>query len=76
MRTRYTHLDTHTCTLDYTYTRTSSHMLTHNKRLVTITLNVMCYDDLDLRSLNWRDLLDLHGDEEVNTNIKEYEMEI
>ncbi len=33
----------------------------------------MCYDDLDLQSLNWRDLLDLHGDEEVNTNIKEYE---
>ena len=40
-------------------------MLTHNKRLVTITLNVMCYDDLDLQ-----------GDEEVNTNIKEYEVEI
>ena len=51
-------------------------MLTHNKRLVTITLNVMCYDDLDLRSLNWRDLLDLQGDEEVNINIKEYEVEI
>jgi len=51
-------------------------MLTHSKRLVTITLNVMCYDDLDLRSLNWRDLLDLQGDEEVNSNIKEYEVEI
>ena len=58
------------------HTRIPSHMLTHNKRLVTITLNVMCYDDLDLRSLNWRDLLDLHGDEEVNTNIKEFEVEI
>ena len=51
-------------------------MLTHSKRLVTITLNVMCYDDLDLQDLNWRDLLDLQGDEEVNTNIKEYEVEI
>ena len=51
-------------------------MLTHSKRLVTIMLNVMCYDDLDLENLNWRDLLDLHGDEEVNTNIKEYEVEI
>ena len=58
------------------HTRIPSHMLTHSKRLVTITLNVMCYDDLDLRSLNWRDLLDLHGDEEVNTNIKEFEVEI
>jgi len=51
-------------------------MLTHSKRLVTITLNVMCYDDLDLQDLNWRDLLDLQGDEEVNTNIKEFEVEI
>ena len=51
-------------------------MLTHSKRLVTVTLNVMCYDDLDLRSLNWRDLLELQGDEEVNTTIKEYEVEI
>ena len=51
-------------------------MLTHSKRLVTVTLNVMCYDDLDLHSLNWRDLLDLQGDEEVNTTIKEYEVEI
>ena len=51
-------------------------MLTHSKRLVTITLNVMCYDDLDLQDLNWRDLLDLQGDEEVNSNIKEYEVEI
>ena len=58
------------------HTRIPSHMLTHSKRLVTITLNVMCYDDLDLRSLNWRDLLDLQGDEEVNTNIKEFEVEI
>ena len=51
-------------------------MLTHNKRLVTVTLDVMCYEDLDLENLNWRRLLDLHGDEEVNTNIKEYEVEI
>jgi hypothetical protein len=36
----------------------------------------MCYDDLDLRSLNWKELLQLQGDEEVNTTIKEYEVEI
>ena len=51
-------------------------MLTHNKRLVTVTLNVMCYDDLDLESLNWTELLQLQGDEEVNSNVKEYELEI
>ena len=51
-------------------------MLTHNKRLVTITLNVMCYDDLDLQDLNWRDLLDLYSDEEVNSSIKEFEVKV
>ena len=51
-------------------------MLTHNKRLVSITLDIMCYDDLDLQDLNWRDLLHLHSDEDININIKEFEMEI
>ena len=60
----------------HTHPRTPPLMLTHNKRLVTVTLNVMCYEDLDLEDLNWRKLLDLHGDEEVNTTIKEYEVEI
>ena len=68
-----THLDA----LYYTHAHLAHPlMLTHNKRLVTVTLNVMCYEDLDLEDLNWRKLLDLHGDEEVNTTIKEYEVEI
>ena len=68
-----THLDA----IYYTHAHlTHPIMLTHNKRLVTVTLDVMCYDDLDLRSLNWKELLQLQGDEEVNTNIKEYEVEI
>jgi hypothetical protein len=41
------------------------------KRLVRISLDIECYDDLDLEDLNWRELLDLQGDEEVYTSIKE-----
>ena len=43
------------------------------KRIVQITLDVECYDDLDLEDLNWRELLDLQGDEKVNVRIKEYD---
>jgi hypothetical protein len=49
-------------------------MLTHNKRLVTVTLDIMCYDDLHLEDVKWRELLDLQGDEEVHTSIKEFEV--
>lgn len=41
------------------------------KRLVRITLDVECYDDLDLDSLDWKDLLDLEGDESVDVSIKD-----
>ena len=39
------------------YTRTPT------KRLVRVTLDIACYDDLDLESLDWGELLDLDGDE-------------
>ena len=42
------------------------------KRLVRITLDVECYDDLDLDSLDWKDLLDLEGDESVDVSIKDF----
>jgi len=31
----------------------------------------MCYDDLDVENINWRELLELEGDEDVYTSIKE-----
>jgi len=43
------------------------------KRLVRVTLDIMCYDDLDLEDINWKDLLELEGGEEVYTTIKEYD---
>jgi hypothetical protein len=41
------------------------------KRRVQVTLYIECYDDLDLEDLNWRELLDLQGDEEVHCTIKD-----
>jgi hypothetical protein len=41
------------------------------KRLVRVSLDITCYDDLDLEDIDWRDILDLQGDEEVHVSIKE-----
>jgi hypothetical protein len=43
------------------------------KRQVQVTLDITCYDDLDLEDINWRDVLDLQGDEDVHVNIKEFD---
>ena len=39
---------------------------------MTVTLDIMCYDDLPLEDLNWTDLLDLQGDESVEVNVRDY----
>jgi hypothetical protein len=41
------------------------------KRRVRITLDLECYDDLDVEGLDWKDLLDLEGDENVYVSIKD-----
>ena len=45
-------------------------MISH-KRLVRVTLDIDAYDDLDIENLDWKQLLDLEGDEDVDVNIKE-----
>jgi hypothetical protein len=42
-----------------------------HKRIVSVTLDIECYDDLELEDINWNDILDLEGDEKVNVTIKE-----
>ena len=46
-------------------------MYTLHKRIVSVTLDIECYDDLDLESLDWNEVLGLEGDENVNVNIRE-----
>jgi hypothetical protein len=43
------------------------------KRLLRVTLDIMCYDDLDVKDMDWKDLLQLEGDENVDVSIKEYD---
>lgn len=42
------------------------------KRLVRITLDIMCYDDLDVESIDWKEILELQGNEEVYATMKDY----
>ena len=49
-------------------------MLTQ-KRLVTVTLDIMCYDDLDLDNINWRDVLDLEPNEDVHCKIQDHDID-
>lgn len=41
------------------------------KRLVRVTLDIECYEDLDLTNIDWRDLIGLEGDEDIDYTIKE-----
>jgi hypothetical protein len=43
------------------------------KRRLTVTLDIMCYDDLDIEHMDWKELLELEGNEEVHASIKEYD---
>jgi hypothetical protein len=45
------------------------------KRLVTVTLDIMCYDDLDLDHINWREILDLEPSEDVHCRIKDHDLD-
>ena len=46
-------------------------VLMYNKRTVEITLDVECYEDLDIENIDWNDVLGLEGDESVHWQIKE-----
>ena len=48
-------------------------MLTHTKRTIRVTLDVECYDDLDIESYDWNDVLGLEGDECVSATVEEIE---
>jgi hypothetical protein len=43
------------------------------KRQVRVILDIDCYDDLNLEDINWREVLQLEGGEEVYTTIKEFD---
>ena len=49
-------------------------MLTPTKRTVRVTLDIECYDDLDLESYDWNEVLGLEGDETVYATMEEVEI--
>ena len=42
-----------------------------HKRIISVTLDIECYDDLNLENINWNDILGLEGDENVDISIRE-----
>ena len=45
------------------------------KRRVRVTLDIECYDDLELESFDWNDILSLEGDENVDITIEDDEID-
>ena len=45
------------------------------KRLVTVTLDIMCYDDLDIEDINWKELLQLEPNEDVHCKIQDHDID-
>lgn len=43
------------------------------KQRVRVILDIECYDDLELEDINWREVLQLEGGEEVHCTIKEFD---
>ena len=41
------------------------------KRIVSVTLDIECYEDLDLKSYDWKEVLGLEGDENVKVSMEE-----
>ena len=55
----------------------SSHldaMITQKQR-IRVTLDIECYDDLDVESFDWNEVLGLEGDENVDINIENRDLE-
>ena len=69
--TKHLHIDIMHDRIQYTYTHLD--IMLAQKRLLTVTLDIMCYDDLDVEHIDWKELLELEGNEEVHCSIKEYD---
>ena len=57
-----------------THSHTSHEILMYTqarKRIVSVTLDIECYDDFPLEELDWKDVLGLEGDENVDVSIQE-----
>ena len=49
-------------------------MYASTKRTIRVTLDIECYDDLELESYDWNEVLGLEGDENVHVSMEEIEL--
>jgi len=45
---------------------------TYTKRMVRVTLDLMCYDDLELGDIPWREILHLEDDEDLHVSVEDF----
>jgi len=57
----------------YNQFKSHENLMIAQKRLVQITLDLVCYDDLDVENMDWKELLELEGDEHVHATVKEFD---
>jgi hypothetical protein len=57
---------------EYTHLDETPIMLAH-KRIVQVTLDITCYDDLDLDDMDWHELLQLEPGEDVHCSVREFD---
>ncbi len=57
------------------YNSRTSKLLTMiaQKKTISVTLDIECYDDLNVEELDWKMLLGLEGDEKVNIFVSEFD---
>ena len=56
----------------YNVITSHKNLMLAQKRLVRVTLDIECYDDLDVEDMDWKEMLELQGDEEVYATVKDY----
>ena len=57
----------------YNVITTHENPMLAQKRLVRVTLDIMCYDDLDVDKMDWKEMLELQGDEDVYATVKDFD---
>ena len=57
----------------YNTTTFAQEAMIAQKRRVKVILDLEVYDDLDIESMDWNEMLKLEGDESVEVKIKDYD---
>ncbi len=65
----YLHLD-ETCAIICTYTSRYTYIM--HKRVYTVTLDIECWDDLKLDTIDWAKRVGLFPDEYIHSSVQEH----